>query len=150
MGTLHKKINANVANFHINMVKQKVGKNGVKISGSWNVYLHLKVQKYHMPQQKVHMAISSLILSISVMNIVMNFNTGWENVRYGIIYHGMNHLKITFACCGFMYPKQKSVLTSLWMKSKLLYMNWKLESVWIFWGLFGKFSNIQVKVSCSL
>ena len=29
IGKLDKKINANVAEFHINMVKQKVGKNGV-------------------------------------------------------------------------------------------------------------------------
>ena len=32
-------------------------------------------------------------------------------MRYVIIYHGMNHFKITFECCRFMHPKQKSVLT---------------------------------------
>ena len=44
IGKLDKKINVNVAESHINMVKQQVGKIWTdKISESWNVYLHLNV-----------------------------------------------------------------------------------------------------------
>ena len=60
------------------MVKQKVGKNGVMDRQNfWKLKHVLAPESLEIPHAiKVHRAISSLILSISMMNIVMNFNIG--------------------------------------------------------------------------
>ena len=114
-----------MATFHINMFKQKLDKNGVMDRQNfWKLKRVLAPKSLEIPHA-IEGAHGNLITD------PININDEYRNeFQHRLRKRGIwDHLswyesfKINFACCGFMYPKQKSVLTSLWMKSKLLYMN---------------------------
>ena len=79
IGKLDKKINANVAKFHINMVKQKVGKNGVMDRQNfWKLERVLAPKSLEIPHaiEGAHDNFITDPINITMMNIVMNINTG--------------------------------------------------------------------------
>ena len=106
-----------MAEFHINMVKQKVGKNGVMDRQNfWKLKCVLAPESLEIPHA-IDGAHGNLTTDPVNMNDEYRNEIQLRLRKREICDHlsWYNHFKITFACCGFMHLKQKSVLTSLWI-----------------------------------